>query len=129
MEHTSMSMSDPVLVVDDTAAFRDMVVAILSVRGYRVATATNGREAISRLHAAAEPHTVLLDIVMPVLDGLATLRELRADPALSRAGHRVILMSTSARLAAPDAPVSVSKLPKPFTPRQLVAAVEAIQRS
>lgn len=121
-----MPAREPILVVDDTATFRDMVVAILSPRGYRVATATNGREAIEWLASAVEPHTVLLDIVMPVLDGIAMLGELHADPALRAAGHRVILMSTSARLAAPDVPAAEGRLPKPFTPRQLVAAVEVV---
>ncbi len=120
-----MPIHEPVLVVDDTATFRDMVIAILSPRGYRVATATNGREAIAWLLSAVEPHTILLDLVMPVLDGIATLREVRTDPRLSAAGHRIILMSTSARLMAVDVPAGERTLPKPFTPRQLVAAIEA----
>jgi CheY-like chemotaxis protein len=118
----------PVLVVDDTGPFREMISAILVPRGYRVMTAVNGREALSRLRLAAEPHLILLDIVMPVLDGVGVCTEIRMDRELSAAGHRIILMSTSDRLSAPDIPPTEGRLVKPFTRQQLISAVEAVTR-
>jgi CheY-like chemotaxis protein len=118
----------PVLVVDDTATFREMIVAMLTTRGYRVSTAADGREALGRLRAAAEPHVVLSDVVMPVLDGIGFWRGLQADPELRAAGHRVVFMSSPQRLAAPDMPDADGRLAKPFSRQQLLAAVAAASR-
>jgi CheY-like chemotaxis protein len=115
----------PILVVDDTAPFREMIASTLAPRGYRVSTAANGQEGLSRLRAAAEPHLVLLDIVMPVLDGIGLCAAIHADKDLSEFGHRILLMSSADRLSAPDVPPSVGKLVKPFTRQQLIAAVTA----
>lgn len=115
----------PILVVDDTLAYREMVSAILSRRGYRVGTAANGSDALERLRGALEPHIVLLDIVMPVLDGIGVLRAMAAEPALAEAGHAIIVMSSPpppTELGTRDA---LRWLAKPFTPGQLLAAVEA----
>jgi CheY-like chemotaxis protein len=116
----------PVLVVDDTAPFREMISAVLAPRGHRITTAANGREALSRLRLAAEPHVVLLDLVMPVLDGIAVHRAVQADEDLRSAGHRIIFMSSSARLMAPDVPLADGRLAKPFTRQQLIATVVAV---
>jgi DNA-binding NarL/FixJ family response regulator len=67
-----------VLVVDDTPANREMLEAILAPRGYVVATAGSGEEALARMRSAP-PDLVLLDIVMPGLDGYEVCRRLRAD--------------------------------------------------
>lgn len=115
----------PVLVVDDTMAYREMVGAILARRGYRVSSAANGREGLDRLRAALEPHVILLDIVMPVLDGIGMLQEIAADRALAAAGHQIIIMSSSPQLNSSQIPATYPRLAKPFTPGQLVAAVEA----
>jgi CheY-like chemotaxis protein len=116
----------PVLIVDDTAPFREMISSVLARRGHRITTAADGREALRRLHMAAEPHLVLLDLVMPVLDGIGVYRAIQADAELRGAGHRVILMSSSTRLTAPDVPPADGHLPKPFTRQQLITAVEAV---
>lgn len=118
-----MYAARPILVVDDTAPFREMIVATLAPRGFRLSTAANGREALSRLRAAAEPHLVLLDIVMPLLDGLGVCAALREEKDLHELGHRVILMSSADRLDARDIPPTDGKLVKPFTRQQLIAAV------
>ncbi len=115
----------PVLAVDDSAATRALIDAELSARTYRVRVAVDGREALTYLRAATEPHVVLLDIVMPVLDGLALLAEVKRDESLRTAGHRFILMSSTVRLTRPDIPAGLGQLVKPFTRQELVAAVEA----
>lgn len=120
-------MVEPILAVDDSAPIREMIVSILAPRGHRVATAENGREALQRLRAAAEPFIVLLDIVMPLLDGPSLCREIEADEELRHAGHRIILMSSSGRLSAPDIPHTAGQLIKPFTRQQLLEAIAALR--
>jgi adenylate cyclase len=69
-----------VLVVDDTPHNVKLLADLLEVKGYAVATAANGEEALARV-AAAQPDLVLLDVMMPGLSGYDVCRRLRADPA------------------------------------------------
>lgn len=68
------------LVVDDEFSIVQVMEAILADAGYRVITATNGRAALERL-ANAKPDLVLLDYMMPILDGPGMLKVMAADPA------------------------------------------------
>ena len=72
-----------ILVVDDTPHNIRLLEAILLPRGYAVVAATSGPEALE-LVARERPDLVLLDIVMPGMDGHAACRRLRADPATAR---------------------------------------------
>jgi DNA-binding response OmpR family regulator len=65
-----------VLVVDDDALLVKMIATVLKTRGYSILTAGNGKEGLD-MAKEAEPDIILLDIMMPVLDGLAMLEELR----------------------------------------------------
>lgn len=69
-----------ILVVDDMPIFRDAIAAALKAAGYQCITASNGAEAIETIRAR-KPDLVLLDVGMPVLDGLAALTILRGRPA------------------------------------------------
>lgn len=122
-----MGAPEPILAVDDSAPIREMIVAVLAPRGHRVITAANGREALQRLHASLEPYVVLLDIVMPLLDGLGVCEAVERDQALSRAGHKIVLMSSTVRLSGPDIPLTAGQLIKPFTRQQLIGVIEAIR--
>ncbi|SRR5487761_2055648 len=119
----------PILAVDDSATIREMIVSVLSGRGYRVMTAADGREALQRLRIATEPYVVLLDIVMPLMDGIAVFNEIERDTDLRAAGHRCVLMSSTVRMSQPDVPATAGRLAKPFTRQQLTEIVEAIERS
>jgi CheY-like chemotaxis protein len=123
-----MAASEPILAVDDSAPIREMISTVLTPRGYRVSTASDGREALQRLKVAVEPYVVLLDIVMPLLDGVGLCHEIEQDEALRRAGHKIILMSSTMRLSAPDIPVTAGQLVKPFTRQQLIEAIEAVRQ-
>ncbi len=116
-------MAAPILAVDDSASIREMIVSVLTPRGYHVITARDGLEALEKLRLLEEPHIILLDVVMPGLDGPTVVREIDGDEALRSAGHHVILMSSQLRLAARDIPSSAGQLPKPFTRQQLVEIV------
>lgn len=78
-------MTALVLVVDDDDLNRKMLARAVEAAGYRAATAVDGLAALSRLRDAgpdAAVDVVLLDLVMPVLDGFGTLRAIKADPDL-----------------------------------------------
>lgn len=69
-----------ILVADDMAIFREPIEAVLCGAGFKVVTATNGVEVLKAV-AATPPDLILLDLAMPVLDGLATLGTLRGQDA------------------------------------------------
>ena len=75
------SESAHVLVIDDDDNGRDMARRTLEASGHRVTEATNGKEGIDAL-ARAVPDIVLLDLMMPVMDGFAVLDHMRDDPRL-----------------------------------------------
>jgi len=71
-----------ILLVDDDPDIRAAVRLALEIEGYTVAVAADGREAWTRLHAEPPPRLILLDIMMPVMDGPEFLRLLRRDHEL-----------------------------------------------
>ena len=70
-----------ILLVDDTEFYRKAYVNKLSTEGYVVTTATNGLEALKAL-SKEKPDIVLLDLMMPVMDGYKVLQTIKADPNL-----------------------------------------------
>jgi CheY-like chemotaxis protein len=124
-----MSAPEPVLAVDDSAPIREMIVSVLKPHGHHVITASNGQEALLRLHSFQEPCVVLLDIVMPVLDGIAVCHEIEQDSDLRSVGHKIILMSSTVRLSALDIPITSGQLVKPFSRQQLLDAIAATRQS
>ncbi len=115
-----------VLVVDDEPAVRDSLRRSLAFNGYDVELAADGEDALRSI-TARRPDAVILDVMMPKLDGLATCRALRA------AGDDVpVLMLTardevSDRVAGLDAGAD-DYLPKPFALEELLARLRAMLR-
>jgi CheY-like chemotaxis protein len=72
-----------VLVAEDNAVNRELLRELLEAHGYTVIEACDGQEALDRI-GQSRPDLLLLDINMPVLDGFATVRRIREDPALSK---------------------------------------------
>src|SRR5512137_1889358 len=70
-------MSSRILVVDDTPANIQSLTAILKERGYLLSVATNGKQALDVL-ARVQPDLILLDVMMPEMDGFETCRRLKA---------------------------------------------------
>ena len=79
-----------VLVAEDHVDSRDALTTLLDALGYDVLEAPNGRAAVE-VARASHPDLILMDLMMPVLDGLAATREIRADPSL--AGTRVVALT------------------------------------
>jgi len=90
----------PVLIVEDDADLRDMMAQLLTLEGFNVATVANGREALEYLHDADRPDVILLDLMMPVMDGWEFRRRQQADPAVS--GVPVIVLSALDQARAGD---------------------------
>lgn len=118
---TLMDGLSDVLVVDDDPDLVEVVRTILSCAGYEVRSARNGREAIEAV-TQKMPAVVLLDMMMPVMDGWECARELR-----SRYGHAVPIVVVTAAAAARARADQVGGidhvLPKPFEMDDLLRVV------
>jgi CheY-like chemotaxis protein len=75
--------SHKILVVDDDADIREVLSEVLLESGHEVMTATNGLEALQILRKGWAPCMVLLDLMMPVMDGYVFLEQRKIDPALA----------------------------------------------
>ena len=115
------------LVVDDERAVRDSLRRALELEGYEVELAADGAEALYRLESNGQPDAVILDVLMPGLDGLEVSRRLRGK------GNSVpILMLTArteveSRVAGLDAGAD-DYLAKPFALEELLARLRALLR-
>jgi DNA-binding response OmpR family regulator len=114
-----------VLVVEDETSIASFVALYLKNAGYRIGTAGTGREALERV-AAEKPDLIVLDLMLPDIDGLEVCRRIR------RASDVPILMLT-ARDEDVDKIIGLEVgaddyLTKPFNPRELVARVKSILR-
>jgi DNA-binding response OmpR family regulator len=115
---------DPrVLVVDDEPLIRATVCEMLDMAGYEATGAANGEEALALIQDGAHD-IVLLDMRMPVLDGWAFAREVRA-----RGLDVKIIVMTAARDAGTSAReiAAHGALPKPFRMDDLLSAIDAVR--
>jgi CheY-like chemotaxis protein len=85
----------PILVVEDDPDIRECVRLLLEEEGYDVVTAANGAEAEAELAEIGSPCVVLLDLVMPVMNGWELLEHLRDNGALNRGLHVVVVSASS----------------------------------
>jgi CheY-like chemotaxis protein len=91
--HCHASMARCVLIVEDDADAREMMAQLLSAEGFEPRLAVNGRDAIDQLAAGFTPDVILLDLMMPVMDGQHFLEQCRRDPRC--AGIPVIVLSAT----------------------------------
>ncbi|AFE09474.1 response regulator [Corallococcus coralloides DSM 2259] len=107
------------LIVDDELAIVEALEDILSLEGYDIVTAYNGDEGLQRL-LASKPDLVLLDLMMPVMDGGELLRRIRAHPDLC--DLPVVVMSAG-RLTEEERRASSHFLAKPFELDDLLGTI------
>jgi phosphate regulon transcriptional regulator PhoB len=121
-------MPPDVLVVEDEPDIRNLIVHHLTRDGFRCRAVASGAEALQRVKAAT-PDLVVLDLMLPGMDGLDVCRRLRSDPGSARVP--IIMLTAKAdevdrvlglEMGADDYVV------KPFSPKELVARVRAVLR-
>jgi CheY-like chemotaxis protein len=118
-----------ILVVEDSPDEAGSVALLLTLRGHRVALAGDGEQALAYLRHHPAPSLIVLDLMMPGMDGWAFLRERKRDPALAKVP--VLLCSAAARGEGPaDAEELLATcdgaLRKPFEPEVLDDEVRAL---
>jgi two-component system response regulator MprA len=115
-----------VLVAEDDRAVRESLVRALELEGYRVTAVTNGAEALDSIRGS-QPDVVLLDISMPLVDGLTVSRVLRAEQNRLPILMLTARTETSDRVAGLDAGAD-DYLPKPYDLDELLARLRALLR-
>lgn len=114
-----------VMVVDDETRLVSLVESYLKQEGYRVVTAHNGREALSVANRE-KPDLIILDLMMPEMDGYEFMRQHRAD-------HNTPIILLTARVDDDEKVIGLELgaddyVTKPFRPRELTARVRAVLR-
>jgi DNA-binding response OmpR family regulator len=113
-----------ILVVDDEQAIRELLAELLSIEGYEVMSASNGREAI-QLAALEPPHLVILDANMPEMDGIETTWELRSQHETCWVPVIMVTAFAETRTEALHAGVD-DFVTKPFDVADLLARVRVL---
>jgi CheY-like chemotaxis protein len=111
-----------ILIIDDDAGIRELLAIFLSFKGYPALGAANGAEALAYLHQQTPlPQLIVLDLTMPVMDGVAFRQAQQQDPHLS--AIPVVVMSAVEELLAPEVPAN-AYLAKPIDFDALLPLVE-----
>ncbi len=106
-------MTREVLVVDDDPVIRETLADVVADEGFAPLLAENGLVALDRLHRGARPCLILLDLMMPVMDGWAFIEKMKEDPRLGGVPIAVLSASEISRFP-PSVPLD-HRIRKPFT--------------
>ena len=107
------SSGGPILVVEDDADARAALVDILEVSGYSAVPAENGKKALEYLHASSPPSLIILDLLMPEMDGWEFRARQKENPEFARVPVVVVTAFSSANVDANDIlikPIDVDRL-------------------
>ncbi len=118
-------VKEKILVVDDEAAVRRILTMRLSMAGYQVIVASDGEEALE-VYEAEVPDLIVLDVMLPKLDGYGVCRQLRKDSNVP-----IIMLSALGTIADRIAGLDIGAddyLAKPFSPKELEARIACILR-
>ena len=120
-------MAKLVMLVDDSDVLRKITVFNLKKHGYEVVEATNGEEAIEKLSGGIKPNLMLLDIMMPKMDGFTVLKKLRE----SDEWKDIPVIVLTAKGGEEDEQTAMSLgatmvMTKPFSPVQLIQEVKKV---
>jgi DNA-binding response OmpR family regulator len=119
-------MPGRILVVDDEDSVRQLFQIMLQHEGYDVLLATNGAEALLTAHRE-KPDLIILDWMMPVMDGLSALRQLRGDQAT----RQIPILMLTARQSDTDTTAALVEgadvyLTKPFEPQEVLSVISRL---
>ena len=123
-----MVPGDRILVVEDDEDIREVMQEVLAAEGFHVDVATDGLDALGKLEVGAPAPLILLDMMMPRMDGETFLKALRGNPALADALVVVISGNAAAREKASDFQ-AVACLVKPFELDEMLGLVRRIKRA
>jgi PleD family two-component response regulator len=128
MEKVGNLLREKILIVDDTRFHRAMAADILTRMGYATVEVDDGAKALDMV-TTESPDLIILDSMMPGLDGLEVCRRLKGDPFT----HHIPILLFTTHNTVPDKVNSLrtgadAYLGKPFTPEELIAEVEALLR-
>jgi two-component system, cell cycle response regulator DivK len=116
-------MSKRILVVEDQEDNRQIIRDMLATTDYEIAEAADGEQALAAI-AKQRPDLILMDIQLPVMDGYAATRRIKADPTLrSIPIIAVTSYALSGEVQAARAAGCDDYVPKPFSPRELLAKI------
>jgi two-component system response regulator MprA len=116
-----------ILVVDDERAVRESLRRALELEGYEIELAADGNEALARLESSDEPDAIILDVLMPGVDGLEVCRRLRST------GSTLPVLMLTARTEVEDRVAGLDAgaddyVTKPFALEELLARTRALLR-
>jgi len=110
-----------ILLVEDDPAIRSLILELLAEEGYDVHVAVDGQSGV-RAARSNRPDLILMDLMLPVLDGMAATRQLKRDPATCQIPIIAISAGTNLRIHANDLPAD-GVVAKPFDLDTLLAAI------
>lgn len=112
-----------ILVVEDESSILTALTLLLDMEGYRVAEATNGRQALERLGSFV-PDIIVTDYMMPYMDGIEMVRRIRRDPAF--ADVPIVLISAALPPAAETDDLIDAALAKPVGIEELLGVIDEL---
>jgi CheY-like chemotaxis protein len=122
----AVALSARILLVEDDPALRTALADVLQERGYEVACAEHGADALAKLDHAPPPSVILLDLAMPVMDGWSFRTVQRKDPRLAAIPTVVISASLANDPRALEGLDPDAALAKPFTLERLIETVRRL---
>ena len=122
-------MPKRILVVEDDTSIRELLVELLESEGYSVASAVNGLEGLKYLQTETSPDLILIDLMMPVMDGYELTRRIRSDEAATSAPYPLPIVALTANAFESDREQCMRAgmddfIAKPITSERLVAIVD-----
>jgi CheY-like chemotaxis protein len=111
-----------ILIIEDDESIRKMIASVLEVEGYSVSAAANGKQALETLRCNRLPDIILLDMMMPVMNGWDFLDFVRGNATTARIP--IIVVSAYSEIAKSVHPHAV--VPKPVQLKSLLQAIEGL---
>jgi CheY-like chemotaxis protein len=114
-----------IVVIEDDTDLRETLKDLLEMEGFSVVTASNGREGLRQIEQNGQPCLILLDLMMPVMNGWEFLEALRQEKAAPLAQTPVAVVSAAADIADVERDYGCSVLKKPVSLERLFALAHA----
>jgi CheY-like chemotaxis protein len=114
-----------IVVIEDDTDLRETLKDLLEMEGFSVVTASNGREGLRQIEQNGQPCLILLDLMMPVMNGWEFLETLRREKAALLAQTPVAVVSAAADIADVERDYGCSVLKKPVSLERLFALAHA----